>query len=253
MIDDRARENGGPAAPAGTGEPVLALAGVSAGYGTATVLREVSLRVGPGEIVAVLGSNGAGKTTLLRTAIGTIAASAGRIALDGLEITRRPPHWRARHGLCHIPEGRGIFRGLTVEENLRLQADPKTGTGVAVERAAEVFPVLRDRMKAVAGSLSGGQQQMLALARACVTDPKVILIDEVSMGLAPIAVDEIFAALRGLVRTGVAMVLVEQYVSRALEMADTAVLLRKGQVSYAGPAGRLDEQAVLRDYLGVEP
>ncbi|MFD0661356.1 ABC transporter ATP-binding protein [Thermocatellispora tengchongensis] len=207
---------------------ILALDGVTAGYGTTTVLRDVSLSVGTGQIVAVLGANGAGKSTLLRTAAGTVVPSAGRVRLDGADATRHPPYRRARRGLCLIPEGRGIFRGLTVEENLRLQIPRGASLGEAVERAVAVFPALRERLKTTAGTLSGGQQQMVALARACVTDPKVLLIDEVSMGLAPIVVDEIFAALRGIAATGVAMVLVEQYVGRALEFADTAVPAAQG-------------------------
>jgi branched-chain amino acid transport system ATP-binding protein len=168
-------------------------------------------------------------------------------------VRSESPHRRSDRGLCLIPEGRGVFKSLSVRENLRLQiprgeADPKD----AIERALAVFPVLGSRMKLAAGHLSGGQQQMLSLARAYVTRPKVILLDEVSLGLAPLVVDEVFEALRILAKTGVAMLMVEQYITRAMEMADVVVLLNKGAVSYDGPPSGLDEQAVLLGYLGVK-
>lgn len=229
--------------------PVLRLTGVNAGYGTTAVLRHVSFSVRAGEAVAVLGANGAGKTTLLRVASGLITATSGAVFLGGAEATGQPPHWRARHGLCHVPEGRGIFRSLTVGENLRLQAPRSRRAGV-IDDAVSIFPQLAGRLRATAGNLSGGQQQMLALARAFVAEPAVILIDELSMGLAPIVVDEMFAALTRLVAQGIATVIVEQHASRALAIADSAVLLRRGEVSYAGPAAAVGDDRLLRDYLG---
>jgi branched-chain amino acid transport system ATP-binding protein len=235
-----------------TGAAVLQFERVSAGYGTTTVLREVSFQVRPGQVVALLGPNGAGKTTVLRTASGIVRPMSGIVSLDGGDLGKQAPHRRAARGLCLIPEGRGIFKSLTVRENLRLQVPAgESKTDEAIGRALTVFPALADRMKDAVGHLSGGQQQMLSLARAYVTNPRVILLDEVSMGLAPRVVDEMFQALRTLAATGTAMLIVEQYVTRAMAMADTVVLLNKGTVSYDGPPSELDEQAVLQGYLGV--
>jgi branched-chain amino acid transport system ATP-binding protein len=233
--------------------PVLEFRRVTAGYGSTTVLRDVSFTIRPGQVVALLGPNGAGKTTAMRTATGIVRPTSGCIDLDGEEVSGAPPHVRARKGLCLIPEGRGIFRSLTVRENLRLQAGARSATlADGLERALAVFPALKTRLNDPAGRLSGGQQQMVALARAYVTEPKIILLDEVSMGLAPIVVDEMFAALQLLADAGIAMLLVEQYVTRAMEMADAVVLLNKGTVSFDGPPSELDEQAVLRGYLGFD-
>ena len=233
--------------------PVLQLEGVQAGYGSTTVLRDVSFQVGAGQVVALLGPNGAGKTTVLRTASGIIRPTSGIVHLDNVDVTRQAPHRRAAGGLCLIPEGRGVFKSLTVRENLRLQVPAGwSKPDEAIDRALTVFPALRDRMSTAAGHLSGGQQQMLALARAYVTEPKVILLDEVSMGLAPRVVDEMFQALSTLALTGTAMLIVEQYVTRAMAMADSVVLLNKGTITYDGPPSELDEQAVLQGYLGID-
>jgi branched-chain amino acid transport system ATP-binding protein len=231
--------------------PVLELSGVTAGYGTTTVLRDVSFAVSPGEVVALLGPNGAGKTTTLRVCSGLIRPDQGAVRLAGRDVTTEPAFARTHTGLCLIPEGRGIFRSLTVEQNLRLQAPPgRRMAANAVARALEFFPQLAGRLKTAAGHLSGGQQQMLALARAYVTSPKVILLDEVSMGLAPRIVDEMFEALDALARTGVAMLLVEQYVNRAMEMSNRVVLLHKGCVTFDGPTTDLKEADVIAGYLG---
>jgi branched-chain amino acid transport system ATP-binding protein len=217
------------------------------------VLREVSFQVGTGQVVALLGPNGAGKTTVLRTASGIIRPTSGSVRLDDVDVSRQAPHHRAVRGLCLIPEGRGVFKSLTVRENLRLQVPAsRSKSEDGIERALAVFPALTGRLRVPAGHLSGGQQQMLALARAYVTNPRVILLDEVSMGLAPRAVDEMFHALRTLAGTGTAMLIVEQYVTRAMAMADSVVLLNKGTITYDGPPSQLDEQAVLQGYLGVD-
>jgi branched-chain amino acid transport system ATP-binding protein len=231
--------------------PALCLTGVEAGYGGTVVLRDVDLTVPRGQIVALLGPNGAGKTTLLRTASGLLKPSRGTVRIAGNDVTGAAPYRRARAGLCLIPEGRGIWRNLTVRENLRLQAPPGSGDG-SFDAAIDMFPILGQRLRQKAGTLSGGQQQMLALARAYLSGPSVVLLDEVSMGLAPKIVDEIFQALGRLSDAGVALLLVEQYVNRALEMADQVVLLDRGSVTFAGPPSALDENAVLRGYLGVE-
>ena len=230
----------------------LELRDVVAGYGKTEVLQGIDLRVRPGSIVALLGANGAGKTTALRTIAGIVRPSSGTVVLDGLDITAQPTHRRVGRGMCLIPEGRGIFRHLSVEENLRLFAGDTAAPTQAYERVLGLFPVLRSRMRFPAGQLSGGQQQMLALARAYLHSPSLVLLDEVSMGLAPLVVDQIFAALRVLADAGATMIVVEQYVSRALQMADSVVLLEKGSVAFQGKGSDLDEETVLRRYLGVE-
>ncbi|ADB50562.1 ABC transporter ATP-binding protein [Conexibacter woesei] len=242
------------ASPAAIAACALELDRVDAGYGTTTVLRDLSLRVRPGQVVALLGPNGAGKTTTLRAAAGTVRPAGGQVRLFGQDVTPLAPHRRARAGLCLIPEGRGIFRSLTVRENLRLHdvAIGGDGRGEALERALDAFPDLESRLDHHAGHLSGGQQQMLALARAYVARPRVILLDEVSMGLAPLIVEQIFTALRDLAATGVAMLIVEQYVAQALDLADHVVLLNKGAVTYDGSPSGLDQDALLAGYLGVD-
>lgn len=231
---------------------LLALEGVDAGYGETIVLRQVDIAVRKGEIVALLGHNGAGKTTTLRTISGLIGCMSGKVMLNGVDVTSLAPNKRSAKGLCLIPEGRGVFRSLTVRENLKLQASGAGKKTNTFDEALSIFPVLGERMDLPAGLLSGGQQQMLALARAYQTNPQVVLLDEPSMGLAPLVVEEIFRALGQLAATGVAMVIVEQYVVQAMSMADTVVLLRRGSVSYAGPPEGLDEERVLRGYLGAE-
>lgn len=232
--------------------PALQLTDITAGYGETTVLRNVSLSVQPGELVALLGPNGAGKTTALRVASGVLKPRKGDIQINGVRVTRDHAFKRVGRGLCLIPEGRGIFRSLSVRENLRLHTPPgkPSGSG-SVDRAMEVFPALRDRLGEQAGRLSGGQQQMLALARAYIANPSVVLLDEVSMGLAPRVVDAVFEALHMLAATGMAMLLVEQYVTRAMDMADRVVLLNKGEIVHDGPPAGLDEDAVFRDYMGL--
>jgi branched-chain amino acid transport system ATP-binding protein len=234
-----------------TGVPVLEIADVSAGYEGVTVLRDVSLTVPAGQVVALLGPNGAGKTTLLRTAAGLLKPSTGRVLVKGEVVTRHAPNRRARAGLCLIPEGRGIFRTLTVRDNLRLHLPPWAKRS-SYDVALEAFPVLGQRLGQIAATMSGGQQQMLALARAYLAEPDLILLDEVSMGLAPKIVDEIFAALRQLASTGVSLLIVEQYINRALEMADQVVLLDRGQIAYNGSPGDLDQATVMRRYLGID-
>lgn len=228
---------------------VLRLRDVTAGYGGTTVLRGVDLAVAAGSVVALLGPNGAGKTTLLRVAAGLLRPEHGSVLLGEDDVTRRAPFQRAREGLCLIPEGRGIFPNLSVRENLLLQIPPWRSEH-GFEPALEAFPVLGDRLGQTAGSLSGGQQQMLALSRCFLSDPKVVLLDEVSMGLAPRVIDEIFAALVLLSRGGVALLLVEQYVSRALHVADHVYMLARGSVSFSGAPSELDEHELMRRYVG---
>jgi branched-chain amino acid transport system ATP-binding protein len=231
-------------------EELLRAENVTAGYGETIVLRDVSIGVRPASVVALLGPNGAGKTTLLRTISGLMRPMSGRIWLGDQEITGRPAELVARAGLCHVPEGRGIFPSLTVRENLILQA--KRGSERSgVDRIAEMFPELGRRLGQVAGSMSGGEQQMLALARATLSEPSLVVVDEASLGLAPVLVDRIFETFVNITAAGTALLIVEQYVSRALQIADTAYLLDRGTVAFAGPAAELDGDELTRRYLGV--
>jgi branched-chain amino acid transport system ATP-binding protein len=228
---------------------MFSLDNVHGGYNGATVLRGVSITVPEDAVVALIGPNGAGKTTLLRVASGLLPMTSGRMVLDGQEVTGWSSDALARAGVCHVPEGRGIFRGLTVRENLRLQAPPGDPS---VKAAVEAFPRLAQRMNQRAGSMSGGEQQMLALAHAYLGTPRVVLLDEVSMGLAPNIVNEIFDHLRVLASRGTSLLLVEQYVHRAMAMAGHVVLLVRGQVAWSGPADGIDEERITREYLGTE-
>jgi branched-chain amino acid transport system ATP-binding protein len=225
--------------------------GLSAGYGGVTVLRDVTLTVPARSVTALLGPNGAGKTTLLRAASGLLRSAAGRLYLGQTDVTGWPSEALASAGICHVPEGRGVFPGLTVRENLILQSRPGSDRASA-DKAVDAFPILGERMGQLAGTLSGGQQQMLALARAYVSEPQVVLLDEVSMGLAPAIVDEIFAFLDRLAAEGAALLLVEQYVTRALASANYVYLLNKGEVSFAGEPTELDDEDVFRSYLGAD-
>jgi branched-chain amino acid transport system ATP-binding protein len=227
---------------------MLTLRNVTAGYGDTIVLRDVTLEVPASRAVALLGPNGAGKTTLLRVASGLIQPVSGQVVLADQDVTGQDAAALARKGLCHIPEGRGIFPSLTVRENLRLSAG-KADEAECIERAVTAFPPLRTRMKQVAGSMSGGEQQMLAISRAYIANPKVVLVDEASMGLAPIVVDALFEFLEQLEG---ALLLVEQYVTRALKLADTAYLISNGSIVNSGPAAGFDAQEIFASYLNID-
>jgi branched-chain amino acid transport system ATP-binding protein len=229
---------------------VLELQNVCAGYGTGRVLENVNLVVPDGAVVALLGPNGAGKTTLLRVMSGLLRPSSGRVLLDGTDVTGDSPYELARAGICHVPEGRGVFPSLSVADNLRLQA-PRSVDRRAVGMAAAVFPRLEQRRNQLAGTLSGGEQQMLALSRAYVAEPKTVLLDEVSMGLAPKIVDEIFEYLARLAAEGISLLVVEQYVARALELADYVYILNRGRIRFAGEPAEVGDQTVLESYLGA--
>ncbi len=229
---------------------MLELRHVSAGYGTGKVLEHVDLVVPDGAVVALLGPNGAGKTTLLRVASGLLRPSAGRVLCDGEDVTGASPYAMARRGICHVPEGRGVFPTLSVADNLRLQAPPAVDRK-AMDLAASAFPRLDERRSQLAGTLSGGEQQMLALARAYVSEPSTVLLDEVSMGLAPLIVDEIFDHLRRLAAKGLSLLVVEQYVARALEIADYVYILNRGRICFAGEPAEVRDETVLESYLGA--
>ncbi len=230
---------------------MLTLDSVTAGYGDTTVLRSVDFTVGDGEVVALLGPNGAGKTTLLRIASGFVKPRSGRIALDGHDVTGNAPHRYSRRGVCHLPEGRGIFPSLTVAENLTVQAR-EVDLKQSLADVTELFPILAKRLGQTVGSLSGGEQQMLALSRACLTNPKVILVDEPSLGLAPRIVDRIYEVLARFAARGISLVIVEQYVQRALALASTVYVLSRGEVIHTGQASELDPDQIYQRYLGIE-
>jgi len=230
-------------------EARLRFENVTAGYGASTVLRDVQLEVRSGQVVALLGANGAGKTTLLRAASGLIRPTAGEVRIGDRVVNRIAPYARARAGVCLIPEGRGVFKGMTVRENLLMQIPPWEKEK-SFEVALEAFPALKARLGELAGRLSGGQQQMVALSRAYLAKPDVVLLDEVSMGLAPVVVDQIFESLRALAARGTALLVVEQYVERALEMSDHVYMLNHGGIVFSGSPSELDEEAVMRGYLG---
>jgi branched-chain amino acid transport system ATP-binding protein len=226
----------------------LVLRDVQASYGDTVVLRKVSLEVPPRAVVALLGPNGAGKTTVMRLVSGTLKPVSGTIVLNGVDVTHMPAHRRASSGVCLIPEGRGIFRSLSVRENLELFR-PTSSRDIAVDEVLEVFPVLAARLSQVAGTLSGGEQQMLALSRAFFTKPTIVLVDEVSIGLAPKIVDQIFEILRRLSSEGVSLLIVEQYVRRALELASTVYLLNRGEVVLSGSTQDVKYEDVADAYL----
>jgi branched-chain amino acid transport system ATP-binding protein len=229
-------------------DTVLELRDVHAGYADLDVLRGVSLKVATKSIVTLLGPNGAGKTTVMRVISGLLRASAGEVLVNGSRVGSHSPEQRSHAGVCLIPEGRGIFRSLTVRENLSLFRPswaPDTGT----DRIVEMFPVLGDRINQVAGTMSGGEQQMLALSRAFLSQPSVVLVDEASMGLAPKMVDQIFDVLGRLASDGVSVLIVEQYARRALELADYAYVLSRGEVVLSGPTREIAYADVAATYL----
>jgi branched-chain amino acid transport system ATP-binding protein len=233
----------------------LVLEGADVRYGQTRALFDVSVEVRSGSVLAVLGANGAGKSTLGRAASGLVPLAGGRLTLDGTDITGWAPHRVRRTGLTYLPEGRGIFPGLNVMDNLRMavrQLDDKQSRRAAVDDALTRFPVLGDRSSQRAGSLSGGEQQMLALARALCVRPKLIIADELSLGLAPKVVDSVFETLESIKADGITIVLIEQFVHRALAFADDCIILARGAITWRGAADSAGEQ-VLAQYLGEAP
>jgi branched-chain amino acid transport system ATP-binding protein len=231
--------------------PLLDVRNLEIRYGPSQALFDVSVAVDPGTVVAVLGANGAGKSTLARAASGLVPRSAGSVHFDGHDVTRLSPHRIRKLGLTYIPEGRGIFPGLSVLDNLRMAVgqERRQDRAGAIDRAIERFPVLGNRRTQRAGSLSGGEQQMLALARALAVSPKLIIADEMSLGLAPLVAESVFEGLEEARRAGITIVLTEQFVHRALAMADTCVILTRGRVGWSGPAADAGEEVIER-YLG---
>ena len=237
---------------------MLSIKNLYAGYGKVQVLHGISMEVPKGKVVTLIGSNGAGKTTTMRAISGMIAPSAGEITLNGKRIDGRESYEIAKLGLAHSPEGRRVFATMTVSDNLTLGAFPRlTGSRPKgdvpgdLERAMELFPRLKERRNQLAGTLSGGEQQMLAMARAVMLNPDVVLLDEPSMGLAPILVAEVFKIIERLKQQGVTMLLVEQFAAAALTVADYGYVLENGRISVHGIAAKLrDDPAVKAAYLG---
>jgi branched-chain amino acid transport system ATP-binding protein len=229
--------------------PILELRDIRAGYGPIEVVHGISLEVPAGSVVALLGPNGGGKTTLLNVCAGTLPPSAGEVCFEGKPITRVSADGRARRGICTVPEGRGIFPNLTVRENLLMATQVGVPMDHIEEAAFTQFPKLTDKRKQLAGTLSGGEQQMLALSRAFATDPKILLLDELSLGLAPIVVTELYDKVRELASGGLSILLVEQFARTALPIADAAALVLQGVIAHQGSPAEMEE-ALSASYLG---
>ncbi len=229
--------------------PIFELRDIRAGYGPIEVVHGVSLEVPAGSVVALLGPNGGGKTTILNVCAGTLAANSGEVCFDGDRVTLVSADGRARRGICTVPEGRGIFPNLSVRENLLMA----TQVGVPMDRIEEVaiaqFPKLGPKRKQLAGTLSGGEQQMLALARAFATDPRILLLDELSLGLAPMVVAELYEKVRELASGGLSILLVEQFARTALPIADAAAVVLQGVIAHRGSPAEMEE-ALSASYLG---
>lgn len=234
--------------------PVLQMVDVSADYGPFHALFDISFTVGQGEAVALLGANGVGKTTVARTATGLVAPTKGAVLVDGTDLTGAAPHRFARAGVAHAPEGRSVFATLSVEDNLRLSFRRALGAravGGALARAFDQFPSLARRRTQLAGTLSGGEQRMLSLARVLVEAPRVLIADELSLGLAPIIVDEIYVQLDRLRSEGTSLLIVEQHIGHALDLCDRVLLLEHGSIIWEGPAADAESRVVAEVFHGA--
>jgi len=235
---------------------MLNLDTVNVSYGAIQAVRGVSIEVPKGEVVTIIGANGAGKSTLLKSIVGLEPVAAGRVVLDGRDITATPPHRRTALGVALSPEGRGVFPDQSVRDNLLLGAYSRksdtTRTEEKIERSFGLFPRLRERQEQFAGTLSGGEQQMLAIARALMSEPKLLLLDEPSLGLAPLIIKDIFKTIRTLRETGLTILLVEQMANQALGVADHAYVLETGRISHQGKGSDLlNDPKVRAAYLGA--
>lgn len=235
--------------------PVLEVRDIDVFYGEIQALRSVSLSIAPGELLTLIGANGAGKSTTLRTISGLLSPRRGEIVFDGERIDGKPAYEVVKRGVAHLPEGRDLFPGLSVLENLRLghwvrRAD-RTGFEQQVDHVMELFPRLRERAGQAAGTLSGGEQQMLGIARALMSRPRLLLVDELSLGLAPMVVTQLFDILGAVAREGTAVLIVEQFVHMALKHSDRAYVLSRGQLVLQGPSADLaGDPALIETYLG---
>jgi branched-chain amino acid transport system ATP-binding protein len=234
--------------------PLLAITNLQAAYGRINALQGLSLEVHRGELVALVGANGAGKTTFLRTVSGVHPCCGGQILFDGADISKTRPDERVRRGICQSPEGRQVFGPLAIEDNLRLGAytQPKAHLDQDLEKIYSLFPILKEKRRLPAGTLSGGQQQMLAIGRALMGRPKLLLLDEPSMGLAPLMVEEVFAVIKGLKSEGMTILLVEQNAFAALALADRGYVLETGSITLTGSGqDLLTNEEVRAAYLGM--
>tara|TARA_R110001583_G_scaffold162364_2_gene314562 strand:+ start:7727 stop:8503 length:777 start_codon:yes stop_codon:yes gene_type:complete len=241
--------------PAAAAEPSLKVEGLASHYGPVQAIADISLVVYPGELVTIVGANGAGKTTLLHTLSGVQPASAGKVIFEGRDITNMTAHKITAQGICHSPEGRQVFAPLSVEDNLLLGAfsrrETKAVIGTEIEHIYALFPVLKEKRWQASGTLSGGQQQMLAIGRAMMGKPKLLLLDEPSMGLSPLLVQEIFRVIQDLNGQGVTILLVEQNARAALKIADRGYVLESGRVALSASAEELlHDESVQKAYLG---
>ena len=230
---------------------LLEVSGLDVRHGLLQAVRSVDLQVGDGERVALVGANGAGKTTLLRTVAGALRPDAGSISFAGQDITRLPAHRRVQLGISLVPEGRRLFPDLTVEENLMVAGRHGPGGGWTVDRVLQAFPMLRAVRGHRAATLSGGEQQATAIGRALMNNPRLVLLDEVSLGLAPIAVDAVYSSLQSLLEGGSAVLLVEQDLARAMSVADRVVCMLEGRVVLEGPSRELSREQVTEAYFGL--
>lgn len=231
--------------------PILELVNVHANYGSIEVLHGVNISVKRGEVVALLGPNGAGKSTTLKIASGLMRPTRGSVCISGHDVTGVPASELARVGVCTIPEGRGIFPNLTVFENLQMAVNGQLDIGTIEDRVYSRFPILKERRAQMAGTLSGGQQQMLSLARGLATDPVLLMLDEMSMGLAPMVVADLYEQVQAIAADGVSVLVVEQFARTVLGIADTAVVMSHGHVRFAGDAGAVNEETLSNAYLGT--
>ena len=235
-------------------DPVLSVEDLRVSYGRVEAVRGVSFAVEQGSLVTLVGANGAGKSSVINAVSGMLRPAGGRITFEGRDVTRTPAHKLVGRGLVQVPEGRQVLATLTIEENLQMGAWHTGGTAQrSIDAVYDRFPVLAERRALPAGSLSGGEQQMLAIARALVAAPTVVLMDEPSMGLAPKVVDEVFRVIEEIRASGTTVVLVEQNARRALRAADHGYVLQSGEVVHSGPAaGLLADERIVQAYLGVE-
>jgi branched-chain amino acid transport system ATP-binding protein len=235
--------------------PKLTVSHLQAGYGDVQVLWDISIEVRAGELVCLIGSNGAGKTTLLRCLSGIVRPTSGRILVDGRDMTNAPPAAFVKAGVAHVPEGRRLFSAMSVHDNLLMGAylrEDKGAIAADLERVYAMFPILAERRRQDAGTLSGGEQQMCAIGRGLMAAPTLLMIDELSLGLAPRAVELLLERLRDINRSGVAVLLVEQDVMDALDLADRGYVINRGQVSMAGSSAALRADPAIREaYMGL--
>jgi branched-chain amino acid transport system ATP-binding protein len=230
---------------------VLSVERLDARYGLLQAVRDVDLSVNEGEILALVGANGAGKTTLLRTIAGAHRPVAGHVVFDGIDVTGMRAHDRVRLGIALVPEGRRLFAGLTVEENFRVAGDRARAGAWTVARVLEVFPMLKARLRTPAGLLSGGEQQATSIGRALMTNPRVLLLDEISLGLAPVAVDSLYHSLKTLFESGTTLVLVEQNLNRALSVATRVCCMLEGRIVLERDATQTTREQITDAYFGM--